>query len=638
MGYPALAFTPSERRIFAKREAVSCSAWAARNLIVQDGIYRGSPLRLDVSPYLSGPLDAYSRAGVEEVILCGSLQIGKTLFLYACLGFAMDYRPGTKMLAMPTRPTMERVVDEKLLPLLKGSPALRKLISKARRESISLSDGTAIILAAAESPSQRASITVQDLFLDEEDLYVSGGHSNALEDFKGRTRSYGPWRKVVRACQPKGGEESSIWRGITREADQLYCYEVACPACRQFHLPDLANLVVPGGEEDPKEIRRGKLARYRCPHCKWAWSDHIRDLAVAAGQWRPYRYSPQHGFEPAPAVDAPISVGYHLPAILSRSVSLSELAARRIIAEASDDPEVKRQFCNDDLALPYIPVELKTTSEKLLELREPWLPARTVPHGAVALTCGIDVQKRGFWYLVRAWMPTLASYVIDYGQLAAWEEVYGLLFNTWYPVQASGDEAAAASGEMMEIWRAGIDSGGTETDGVYTRTEEVYNWVRAYGMGRAFACKGASHAQVLPVRRTVRERMPHNGRPIHGGLNLYLLDTGVFKTLDFSRMLNPHSEQPLRFHSEAEPTLTEHLSAEEMVRKNGKLVWQAVRQENHLLDCLMLSAACADASWTPSLPHYVLQLQQAAREEYQSRPTSHKKSKPRQEQPRRWGA
>ena len=305
--------------------------------------------------------------------------------------------------------------------------------------------------------------------------------------------------------------------------------------------------------------------------------------------------------------------------------ALDSPAARRILA-GSDDPAQQRQYHNDDLGMPWSPVELQTDVDRLLELRDPHLPPRTVPHGAVALTCGIDVQKRGFWYLVRAWMPTMASYVIDYGYLGSWDDVQALVFDTYYPVQ--GPDGSDV-GERMPIWRACIDSGGTETEGVYTRTEEVYMWVRANGCGVVHACKGASRPQAAPVRWVVRERMPHNGRPIPGGLRLYLIDSGAFKTTDMGRMLNQDSRQPLRFHAGADETLASQLSAERMVRKNGNLVWVRERKDNHLLDCLVLSAAAADASWTPSLPHYILQLQAQARMQNETpRPRAKKRPQP----------
>lgn len=650
MANHAITFCEGERRVFAHRALMPCSEWASKHLIVQDGLYKGSPLRLDVAPYLAGPMDAFSSPGVHEVVVCGSLQVGKTLLLYSALGWSIEYRPGVKMLAMPTKDSMERVRDKKLLPLLKGSPRLRRLIQKYRRTTVALKDGTSLELASAESPSQRASITVQDLFLDEEDLYKNSGSAAAVEDFRGRTRSYGEFAKIMRACQVKGGEDdSSIWQGITQDVDQLHCYEVKCPACQKYHLPDVEHIVVPDGETDPRLIRSRKLARYRCPECKYAWSDHTRDIAVRNGRWQPYVWTGKH-FEPAPAIDDAVSVGYHMPAILSRFVSLSDLAARGMLAKLSDDPKVKQQYYNDDLGRPYSPVVMETDKEQLLKLRDMSLPPRTVPHGAVALTCGIDVQKRGFWYLVRAWMPTLASYVVDYGYVDTWEDVETLCFDTYYPVLGpegvpgwSPDMGATPpeylTGEVMPIWRAGMDSGGTETEGIYTRTEEVYMWIRENGRGIVHACKGASRAQSSPVRWVMRERMPHNGKPIPGGLRLNLIDTNAMKNTDIGRMLNEGSTQPLRFHAGADDMLVSHLTAERQVRKGSALVWEAVSKTNHLLDCLQLSAACADASWTPSLPVYVLRLRSQERAHYAPNQTPRPKAKPKrpkQEKESRW--
>lgn len=75
-----------------------------------------------------------------------------------------------------------------------------------------------------------------------------------------------------------------------------------------------------------------------------------------------------------------------------------------------------------------------------------------------------------------------------------------LVFDTCYPVQ--GPDGSDV-GERMPIWRACIDSGGTETEGVYTRTEEVYMWVRANGCG------------VSMPARVPAARRPHRyaGRP-----------------------------------------------------------------------------------------------------------------------------
>lgn len=630
-----IRFTESEREVFAYRETVPVPDFATKNLIVQDGLYQGSPLRLDVSPFLRAPMAAFSSRAIKETIVCGSLQVGKTLFLYACLAWCMVFRHGVKMLAMPNEGSRDRAVGRKLWPLIKGSPLLKRLVYKRKRDTIELKDGTGLELASAESPQQRATITVRDLLVDEEDLFSRTGKSNPLRDFKGRTNSYGDDSKIARACQPKGDESSSIWHGITKEAEVLYCYEIKCPACPHRGLPDIKNIIVPDGETDPRTIRSHKSARYTCPECGYSWTDYIRDLAVGEGEYYPYRWDDRRGFlrienpplnwlpyrwdEPCDT-PPPKSVGFHIPGILARSVSLSEIAARKIESEASPDPEEKRQFNNDVLGIPYSPVAIQTTSEKILTRKVNWLPARTVPYGSVALTCGIDMQKRGFWYLVRAWMPNLASYVIDYGTLETWDHVSALAFNTWYPVQgtemAPPDEKGlvlpSLTGELMPIWRACLDTGGTETEGVTSRTEEAYWWVRTNGGGVIHACKGASHSQTAHVRRVIRERMP-SGKPIPGGLPLYLLDTTNIKIIDTGRLINEENTQPIYLHRDCDETLAKHLSSEKLVRHGKSFIWEALHNDNHLRDCLMLSSAAADASFTPSLPHYIMQMEQQKR-------------------------
>ena len=106
-------------------------------------------------------------------------------------------------------------------------------------------------------------------------------------------------------------------------------------------------------------------------------------------------------------------------------------------------------------------------------------------------------------------------------------------------------------------------------------------------------------------------------------------------------MLNPESSQPARLHAGCDQTLAEHLSAEKLVRKSGKLVWASKSNApNHLFDCLYLSAACADASWTPSLPHYVLQIQAAERAAQAPKPEQRGKNIQKHRRPEaesRWG-
>lgn len=587
----AFRLTDGERRVFRKREAISVSEWAARNLIVQDGPYAGSRLRMDVAPYLAGIMDAFGDPHVEEVIVCGAHQVGKTLAMYSCLGYAIDRWPGPKMLAMPSDQMVERVETEKLRPLLKSSPALRRNLGKMTSGHIRFIDGSSLFLSSAASPSQRASITVRILLLDEEDLYkIEAGRGLPVEEFKGRTRSYSFSRKIIRVSKPVGDESSSIWRGVTVEADELRVYEAKCPACGTYQEMSHHRLFVPEGEKDPGKIVSGEMARYRCAHCKYPWTDHARDRAVADGRWRAKRMSPR-----------PRVIGFHLPAMLSSSVSLSDILAKWIRAKRSDSPDLMMDFRNGDLARPYRPTELAASEEQILSRKAMHLPSQTVPAEAVALTCGIDTQKDHFWFVVLAWATDMRCWLVDYGQLREWEDVEALVHETAYPVQGR-------PGEEMGIWRAAIDSGGNSSEhGVLTRTEEVYAWCREMGGGRVFPCKGRSREHHVPVSWTVVDKLPRSGRAIPGGLTLYLLDVHYLKTLVFKR-LQPDARQPMRLHAQTGSDYARQITAERLVRgRDGRLRWEELSRENHYLDCTVLAHACADGSWSPSLQYMAAQ-------------------------------
>jgi phage terminase large subunit GpA-like protein len=588
-------FTPGERHVFRRRPRIPVSRWAAAHLVVPDGPYSGGRFRLDVNPYLAGIMDAWGEPWTEEVVVCGAPQTGKTLAMYACLAFAVDMRPGPRMLAMPDDDTLDRVGKGKLQPLFRACPPVRALLARTTSGQVRFRDGTALYLASAQSPSQRASISVQDLFLDEEALYRQiAGQGVPVLDFIERTRSYAHKRKIMRVSKPVGGEDCSVVQALREGLDEVRRFEARCPACMGFQTLNEAGLACPEKCQDPAEIRRRRLARYKCAHCGFLWTDHTRDVAVAYGRWT--------AEEPVPR---PARVGFHLPAILSRSVSLSEILAARLRAEASDSPDVKQAYANGYWAEPYLAAEIAPEKSALLELREPDLRARTVPREALALTCGVDMQKRSFFFTVWAWALGLRSWLIDYGRLRDFEDVLALAYETTYKREGGG---------QLPIWRTALDTGGGTTDpGLLTRTEEAYAFLRAHGGPRLCGCKGLSRPSQTPVRFTVIDKMPKSKRPIPGGLTLQLLDVSYLKSLVFGR-LSLDARQPARLYELTERAgiwapdeheeFIRQMTAERLVRgRDGKMRWERLHKDNHYLDATVLAHACADGSWSPSLQY-----------------------------------
>lgn len=601
---PRFRFTAGERDIFRRLPPMKVSDWAAQHLIVPDGPYANNKWRREVAPYASGIMDAWGEPGVVEVAVCGAPQVGKTLVMYGCLGYAIHRRRGPRMLAMPDDGALAKMLEQKLKPLLRKSEPLRKLVRKFKASGaigVHFRDGTTLHLASAQSPSQRASISIMDLFLDEEDMYKAVSKQGLpVVDFLERTNSYKHKRKIMRVCKPVGDEKSSIHRAW-EDADERRVYEARCPACGAFQQLEEVGIVRTVQDADWQRIRREKLARYRCASCAYLWSDHMRDMAVRAGRWR--------ALEPVPN---PERIAFHLPGVLSRSVGLSEILAAKIQADATDDAKVKQAYKNGYWAEPYKAVVKQTPASQVLTLRDPALPARTVPRGFRALTCGIDMQKHHFWFTVYAWTPGMECVLVDYGRLRDFSDITALL-DTSYPLEDR-------PGLSMPIWRVGLDTGGGRTDDdILTRTEEAYLYLRGLPQGRLFATKGASRAMPIPVTWNVLDRMPRSRAAIPGGIMLYSFDTGHFKSIVHAR-LQPDAAQPIRLHAETEQSYADQMTAERQVRdKNDHLVWERIRKDNHYLDCTGIAFACAHPSWTPSL-QAVCAYEDSLREQAQQQP------------------
>ena len=187
------------------------------------------------------------------------------------------------------------------------------------------------------------------------------------------------------------------------------------------------------------------------------------------------------------------------------------------------------------------------------------------------------------------------SWLIQYGFLSSFADVEALLFRTRYPVKDSR--------EKMGIFRAAMDTGGGKSDSDdWSRTEEIYQWIRERGRNICFAIKGASRRQERRVNPRVIDRMS-NGKKLPGGLTLYFLDTDQFKDVIHFRLDRKAGDRQQFFlHEDTGQDYARQLLAEVKVKdKKGRVFWQARRRDNHLLDCEVYAAACADMQWAPSM-------------------------------------
>ena len=396
-------------------------------------------------------------------------------------------------------------------------------------------------------------------------------------------------------------------------ADEIRDFHVPCPHCGEFQplrwsieyaygfddgvfrsrdgrQLQIGGVVWEGGRNATEE--QIDAAVYKCGPCGAKWTTIQKNVAVQAGIWVSRK-------DPA---NRPRSVGFHinrLYSLLGKSGDIPKLVADFLDARAKG-PREMQTFVNSALAEPWILTIAKTTESAILKARADY-NQQTVPADVVALTAGVDMQKRGFWFTVRGFTREYRSYLIHYGWLGSYDELETLLFKTRYPVVDFGEAKPIVAD--MGIWRAGIDTGGgaLDIDVDLTMTEQLYFWIRRQS-GRPgpliWPTKGSSH----PMDRIVKVGQPidktPSGKPLPGGLSIATLDTGALKDAVFFRLgqaVAGEDIQPAYMHKQTGADYARQITAEEKrLNEKGVKEWVRIRPDNHLLDCECIALALAE--------------------------------------------
>jgi phage terminase large subunit GpA-like protein len=597
----AVWFTPGERRVFSPREKLSTAQWAEKYRIVVGGPHPGRWVN-DTTPCCVGVMDALDDPIVREVYVQAAPQTIKTQAAINYLLRRTDQQPTTAMYIMADEKKTKRIMRKRLLPTIRKTPRTAELLSNRADETTTLDvqfiNGMNLFVAWASSPSAMSSDAVEVVILDEMNKYPppTGAEPESLSMAEQRTNSF-PYTYKLYGCSSPTDENGAVTKAIRERADEIRHYEAKCPICGEYQRMLWENISW-GNTRDPKEVLRKNLAVYHCSHCGMAWNDATRNIAVRDGRWR--------AEDP---VERPTVVAFILPSWYIQPLAKPVAAFLRGL----EDREALRTWVTQHCAEPFLETTSKKTDVVILN-RKSIYPQLIVPPDAIALTAGVDMQKFGFWFVVRAWAEDLTSWLIQYGQLATFQDVETLLYDTSYRVDNSE--------RTMGIWRMGLDTGGGESpDGDWSRTEEAYEWLRNRPPGRVYGTKGASHKYAMGVKKIKVSRvdtLPSSNKVIPGGLELRLLHVDAYKELIHWRLERkeakeetPAESQRFYIHTETGQDYVRQLLSEERRRDRRNVVsWKKVFWQNHLLDCEVIAAACADSEWLPSLKMLAAYLKQ----------------------------
>ncbi len=604
-----VAIQAAEKETFRPKEDLTISEWAEKYRMLKKPIAEEEgPLRLQRTPYLRPLMDCVLDEDIEHVVFCKSAQVAGTEAMISILGFFSHQEPCAIMLVLADEDTAKYMSSNRIQQMYADSEELRPLLAGKRITvgEMTLANGSYVVVGWASSVAKLASRPIKVIIFDEVDkpgYYVTTKEADPIS--LGIQRTEAKFNRKILELSTPSIETGNIWTDLI-SCDCIFDWHVPCPFCGQLqplrwsreHCHDftegvfrsetgenkkLGQVVWEGGlDATQKQI---EAAGYKCGECGEVWNTVQKNNAVEHGCAIPRTEIPEKMQK----------VGFHVNRIyslLGKSGDIPKLVGEFIKSWKSGDHQKMQGFINNTLAEPWIVKGEKPKESELAALRG-YLPPLVVPKDALALTAGIDVQKIGFYFSVWAWTRDKKAYLIHYGYIPEdWEEVHELVFEWQFQVEESD--------RTLAIWRAAVDTGGGKSTEAWSRTEEIYSWLRENGRGVAWGIKGMSHeSKGARVKPTVIDKFP-NGKPIPGGLKLFLLDTDYFKDALFWRTQKQTEDQEQRicFHSETGQDFFNHLLAEEKRKnKQGLYKWVQVRDANHYLDTTVYAFACADEQW-----------------------------------------
>lgn len=568
-------------------EDLTVSEWAEKHrVLVSETSSEPGPWRNARTPYLAKIMDAFSDPFIEKIVFNKGSQLGGTEALYNMLGYAIHQDPAPALFVMPTLDMARYASRKRIQPMIESCPVLRER-KPANEDDFTILEmlfpGMVLTLAGANSPASLASRPCRYVFLDETNKFpkFSGKEADPISLAIERQKTF--WNRKTVIISTPTIEDGQITKEISM-SDIVFDFHVPCPHCGKTQVLKFAQIKWPKNldRKDPAYSTKVRdSAWYECESC----SKHITDLhrpeMLRAGEWVPRKS----------AIKSPRSVGFSLPSFYSPWLTWGDMA--EVFVKSEPYPEKLMNVINSWFAEPWVQ-KVKTSTETDLLKACCDLPPQVVPQDAIALTCGIDCQKFGFWFAIRAWSRDYTSWLIHYGMVAGWQDIELLLFDTEYPIQGAD--------QKMRVWRAGIDTGGTVSEG-QSMTEEAYWWIRRNGIGRGarvWGTKGSSVSLAGKISPGKPLDKTPSGKPIPGGLQIIMLDTEKFKDAYHYRIHQAMERLPMGAYLHAETTTeyVNHILAEEKRRdRSGIESWVRVKKDNHLFDCEIIAMACADPEW-----------------------------------------
>lgn len=553
--------------IFTPPERLTVSEWADKYRVMSSQ-ETSRPGMWDTNnvPYMRFIMDCFNKDEIEQIVWLKCTQIGGTEAMLNMVGYTISQNPSRIMYVLPDDNLIEQFSELRLQRMIGNCPTLAEKVDSRNSVDLIKYQGGFLVFASSRSPSALASWSVPILFLDEIDKFpiFAGKEASPIKLASERLKNW-PIRKMFMCSTPtlKTGNIYTAYEA----ADVRYRYYVPCPHCGKLQTLEFGGIKWPKNEEGHSDVTTVRYsAYYECTYCGGRIDDRHKMQMLKQGKW----------IAENQVAGIVSKVGFSISSLYSPWVTFGRIASEFL--SSKDNPTDLQNFVNSWLGEPW-ENKADTLDADIVLSKESDLDEGVVPEWAQLLTAGVDVQKNGYYWTIRAWGYRITSQNIAHGYCETLEEIEEIM-NRHYP---------DSDGELRwQVQLCAIDSG--------YKTDEIYEFC-LYNGDWAVPVKGAANSQ--KIARYTRSNIDASGKSWNGQ-GVYVINTDQYKDFIYAHLRRPLGEGCWMIYNGCDRRYAEMITAEHKIEtiKNNRRIASWVPKssgiDNHYLDTEVYAALAAD--------------------------------------------
>lgn len=553
--------------------------WLERNVKSVPYSPNAGPFRVESTPYLAPILRALQDPEIETIVVMGNVQSGKSMVLELWSTFIPARCAGPTLLLQDVDLNAQDWQQTRLRPLWDSTPETKSKLTQGDRSkwhTTQFDRNTCWVLGAEnERNLQRRSIRF--LGMDECWQYSKGRIKQAMA-----RRTAFTWQgKTVAVSQ--GGYEGDDFTELWNTSDRRE-WMFKCPHCQERQAFEWTQIKYPEGAKkdgqwDYDAVREGTT--YACKKCDHRFADRN---SVRTEMLKEAEFVPQNPNAPKGRV------GFHFNALtMLWGLSWGDLAVECIEAadafEQHGEDTKRKDFKQKRLALPWSDEPEDVGGEVLpsgYRMEQEWDEEGAVVNGRLTPPpftpeilanksfiklrfMAIDVQRKGFFFIVRSWSADGKTRMMRWQYVDTWEQLreeqIRLKVADLFVFVDSGDGP-----NVDDVYRHCAMWGWTATKG---SGQTEFPWRVNTPMGPKIANRSYAPAKIIQVgKQSCR---------LHLFSNLVLKDS-----LTRIRRKGDHT-----YPEDAGDEYRKQMQSEHRTRtETGRPIWlQIGERANHLWDC-----------------------------------------------------